>query len=127
VSNGAHIASIHLSYTEIDLAERRDELYIVYSGDDVTDEDTHYFQQPCAQMTVALAREIMTLQDACACYYENDLEEALDLLNNLESYLEHENIALERDPFWLEMFGEDPLWMEIEMVGKLMENMHANK
>ncbi len=120
VPTNAPIADITLSYQETNGIQRQEEVQVTYSGSDVTDANSHYFQQDGVRMAVALTREVLTMKEACQYYFnsiEDDngegVETGLALLDQLVDYLSSENEAFEDNRFD----------NEIALVRKLSENM----
>ena len=109
VSSGARIADIHLSYKDREGLNHSEELNVVYTGESVTDRETHYFEQAGVRLTVALAREVMTMKQACANFYDNNNESSGEDLESLLTYLNAEN----------ETLGDNILSREIALVEKL--------
>jgi len=109
VGSGSRIADINLSYEDKEGLRQSEELNITYTGEDVVDAENHYFEQDGVRMTVALAREVITMKQACKYYHDSDNESAETDLENLLTYLHEEN----------EGIGNDVLSREIALVEKL--------
>ncbi|MBT7787312.1 MAG: VWA domain-containing protein [Calditrichaeota bacterium] len=109
VNYGARIADIHLSYEDRDGLTHSEDLSVVYTGEDVDNSETHYFEQDGVRLTVSLAREVLSMKEACAYYHDPDDGSAEETLETLLIYLNEENEAL----------GDDVLSREITMVTKL--------
>ena len=113
IACGDHIADVDLSYEDIDGSDYTEHFNVVYSGPDVIDGSTHFFEQLGVQKTVTLTREVITMKDACAAYHENDINTAISLLNSLVIYLRDE----------IDLIPDPSMEREITLVQKLIENM----
>ena len=107
------IASIDLSYLELNGNEYDQVLETIYTGPDIEFEDDEYYSQEGVQRTVVLARYIMGLPEACIAYHELEPEAGIELLISLQSYMEAQN----------ELLPEFDLAGELTLVDQLLTNM----
>jgi hypothetical protein len=86
---------------------------IIYNGETITSITDEYFDQAGVNLAVTLAREIITMKDACNLYSDASQDEAIAKLNSLVTFLEQKQ----------EYFMDEDIQQEIDMVNKLIENM----
>jgi Ca-activated chloride channel homolog len=113
IVNGTNFADIALVYEDPDGNSFSQDFSIIYNGETITSITDEYFDQAGVNLAVTLAREIITMKDACSLYSDASQDEAIAKLNSLVTFLEQKQ----------EYFMDEDIQQEIDMVNKLIENM----
>ncbi len=114
VATGTHVGNLALSYIMTDGELYSETVEVVYDGPAINDIDDQHFGQEGLHLAVVLARQVITMQEACELWGNEDtVQDGIDLLNDLEDFLYAEG----------EAFEADRLDEEIQMIEKLIDNM----
>jgi Ca-activated chloride channel homolog len=111
--NSTRIATINLSYVELDGTEYSQLLETIYNGPNIMHPDEYFYSQEGVQRTVVLTRHVVGMRDACAEYAGGNAESAIELLNQLRTYIYEQN----------DLLPEFELEREIELIDGLIANM----